>query len=76
MNSPPFSSMNNRREWFLTLARSTALFTLAAFAMWEEVKRRRLANDPNCVKLSTCSNCVEFRRCTKPKAELARSANS
>ena len=52
------------------------MLALAAFAGWQEVKRRRLANDPNCLKLTVCSDCVEFGRCTKPKAQNARTTIS
>lgn len=66
----------NRRGFLITEARWAALLGLAAFAAWEEAKRRRLANDPNCIKLSVCSECVEFGRCTKPKARTARRLRS
>jgi hypothetical protein len=62
----------NRRGFFVTAARSVALLSLSAFAVWQESKRRRLANDSNCLKLAVCSDCVEFGRCSKPKAESAR----
>jgi hypothetical protein len=58
----------NRRGFFTAAARSAALLALATFAAWEETKRRRLANDPNCLRLSVCSECIEFGRCTKPKS--------
>lgn len=41
-----------------------------------ETKRRRLANDPNCIRLQTCADCVEFGGCTKPKAEDFRQAKA
>ena len=66
----------NRRGFFITAARSAALLTLTIFAAWQETKRRRLANDPNCLKLSVCSDCIEFGRCTKPKAQTARQLGS
>ena len=66
----------NRREFFITSARSAALLVLATFAAWQETKRRRLANDPNCVKLLSCSDCMEFGRCMKPKARSARRSSS
>jgi hypothetical protein len=70
MKSPLHRSMN-RRGFFVTAARSGALLALATFAAWQESKRRRLANDPNCIKVSVCSDCLEFGRCTKPKAQSA-----
>lgn len=75
MNSFPQRSAT-RRGFFVTAARSGALLALAAFAVWQETKRRRLANDPDCIKLSVCSECVEFGRCIMPKATVARQANS
>ena len=66
----------NRRGFFTAAARAAALLALAAFAGGQEIKRRRLANDPNCLKLTTCSECTEFGRCTKPKAQDARSLRS
>ena len=66
----------NRRGFFVRAARSAALLGLAAFAAWQETKRRRLENDPNCIKLSACSDCVEFGRCIKPKAQFVRQYGS
>jgi len=71
MNPPAHRSLN-RRGFFVSAARSGMLLALATFAAWQETKRRRLLNDPNCLKLSVCSECVEFGRCTKPKAQAAR----
>ena len=75
MNSPAHRPVN-RRGFFITAARSAAFLALAALAAWEETKRRRLANDPNCIKLSVCSECLEFRRCAKPKAQSARQSSA
>lgn len=63
---------STRREFLTAAGRSVALVVLAVFAGWQEVKRRRLVNDPRCVKLKVCSDCLEFGRCAKPKAEEAR----
>lgn len=71
MNPLPNCSVT-RRGFFITAARSGVLLVLAAFATGQEIKRRRLVNDPNCVKLSVCSDCMEFGRCTKPKAQATR----
>lgn len=65
-----------RRGFCVVAARLAALLVMAAFATWQETKRRRLANDPNCIKLSVCSDCLEFGRCTKPKAQSARRSSS
>ena len=71
MSSIPHHSVN-RRGFFVTAARSGALLALGTLAAWQEIKRRRLTNDSNCIKLSVCSDCVEFGHCTKPKAQSAR----
>ena len=76
MKSPPPHQLLNRRGFFVSAARSAALLALAALAAWQETKRRRLATDPNCVKLPGCSDCVEFGRCTKPKALSVRQSSS
>jgi hypothetical protein len=74
MNALPDRS-TNRRGFFITVARSAALLALAALAVLQESKRRRLANDPNCIKLFSCSDCVEFGRCSRPKAQSARQSS-
>lgn len=61
-----------RRDFFMAAARSAVLAVMAGFAVWQEAKRRRLENDPNCIRLSVCADCVEFGRCTKPKATATR----
>jgi|RhiMethySRZTD1v2_1073278.scaffolds.fasta_scaffold3001523_2 hypothetical protein len=66
----------NRRGFLVSGARTGGMLALATFAAWQETKRRRLANDPNCLKLSVCSECVEFGRCPKPRAQAARSKPS
>ena len=75
MNSPAHRQVN-RRGFFIAAARSAAFLALTTFAAWEETKRRRLANDPNCLRLSACSECIEFGRCTKPKSQSARQSRS
>ena len=66
----------NRRGFCVTAARSGLLLAFAAFAAWQETKRRRFATDPNCIKLSVCTDCLEFGRCPKPKAQFARTSGS
>lgn len=44
------------------------LASLGGLAVAGELKRRRLANDPNCIRLWTCADCAEFDGCAKPKA--------
>lgn len=62
----------SRRDFLTASGRSVALLTLAVLAGWQEIKRRRLANDPECVKVSVCSDCLEFGRCARPKARETR----
>lgn len=61
-----------RRGFLAAIARSAVTLAIAAFAIWQEIKRRGLEGDPDCVKLSACADCVEFGRCGKPKARQAR----
>lgn len=67
MNATP-TQPTNRRGFFISAARTVALVAMAAFAVWQETKRRRLADDRNCIKVLSCSDCVEFGRCSKSKA--------
>jgi hypothetical protein len=71
MNSSLHRS-SSRRDFLASSGRSVALLALAVFAGWQEMKRRRLANDPECLKVSVCSDCLEFGRCDRPKATEAR----
>lgn len=65
---------SNRREFVKAVARPTVVLALVALAGWQEGKRRRLARDPNCVRLTTCSACVEFSSCQKAPAREARAS--
>ena len=69
-SQPPIAT--TRRGFFAAVARSLGFASLGGFAVAQEIKRRRLVNDPQCIKLLTCSDCAEFRGCTKPKAVAAR----
>ncbi len=59
----------DRREFLRSGTRYVLLAGLGGLVVAGESKRRRLANDPNCIRLQTCADCVEFGGCTKPKAE-------
>ncbi len=76
MNDPTTPPESRRR--FLTAGvRYLALGGLGAFTVAETVKSRRLANDPNCIKLHVCADCIEFSSgCAKPKATDARNSLS
>lgn len=62
----------NRRRFLHAGVRFLTLGAFAVFAAAQEFKRRRLTNDPDCIKLYTCNDCVEFSRCQLPKAENFR----
>ncbi|MCB1234253.1 MAG: hypothetical protein KDM91_04200 [Verrucomicrobiae bacterium] len=67
-SQPPLPT-ENRREFFATSARCFAVGGIAAFAAFQEIKRQRLVGDPNCIKLETCSDCIELSSgCRKDKA--------
>ena len=63
------SSSLDRRQFLKSGMRGVLLTGLGALAVAGEAKRRRLENDPNCVHIWTCADCVEFGACAKPKAE-------
>ncbi len=58
----------NRRQFFQSAARYGFLTGLTALTAGGELKRRRLENDPNCIRTYTCADCLEYGRCDKPKA--------
>ena len=60
------------REFLQQAPRWVFLAGFAAFAAFEHRKRTRLEGDPNCIRLWTCADCVEFGGCSKPKAETFR----
>ncbi|MGZ8920672.1 MAG: hypothetical protein ACXW3L_06800 [Limisphaerales bacterium] len=62
-----------RREFIRTSGRCAGLGGIAALLIAGELKRRRLSNSSDCIKLYTCADCVEFRGCTRSKAEEFRS---
>jgi hypothetical protein len=59
----------DRRQFLQAGTRYALLSALGGLAVAGELKRRRLADDPNCVRLWTCTDCVEFGSCAKPKAQ-------
>ncbi len=66
----------NRRQFLKSGARYGLLGGLGGLLVAGNTKRRRLANDPNCIRVWTCADCVEFGRCTKPKAGDFRQAKA
>lgn len=59
----------DRRDFLRSGTRYVLLAGLGGLVVAGESKRRRLANDPDCIRLWTCADCARFGGCTKPKAE-------
>jgi len=75
--SQPKPTTPKRREFFAIGIRTVVIGGFGAFALSQESKRRRLANDPNCVRLDTCQDCIELSSgCTKDKADHFRAGGS
>lgn len=66
----------NRRQFLKSGVRYSMFAGLAGLVATEEIKRRRLADDPNCIRVWTCADCAEFGGCTKTKAVDFRKSNS
>lgn len=67
--TPPHLQATKRRQFVNAGARCLALGSIATFAAFQEIKRRRLDGDPSCIKLHTCTDCVELGSgCKKEKA--------
>ncbi len=62
----------NLRQFLKSGGRYALLTGLAGLGIASEIKRRKLADDPNCTRIWTCADCVEFGVCSKPKAESFR----
>jgi len=66
-----------RRDFIAAGTRYAALGGFAAYLGAQAIKRQRLANDPNCIRLYTCQDCVELAAgCRLPKAENFRAAST
>ncbi len=64
----------DRRGFFQAGVRVVALGGMAVYATWQAFKANRLKNDPNCIRLYTCDECVELTSgCKLPKAVNFRS---
>ncbi len=69
-------SEKGRREFLTTGARLLGVGGMAAFVAAQAQKSRLLADDPNCIRLYTCSDCVELPHgCQLPKAQDFRASN-
>jgi hypothetical protein len=64
----------NRREFLMASGRYLGLGALASLVAAQEMKRRRLEGDPNCIRIATCRECIEFQGCNKTKAQEFRIA--
>ena len=72
-NQPDQPAKTRRRDFVNAGARCLGVGAIVSFAGFQEIKRRRLVNDPNCILLHTCSDCVEFSSgCSKDKAVAFR----
>jgi len=68
------STSLDRRQFLKSGMRYALLTGLGGLAVVGEAKRRRLENEPNCVRVWTCADCVEFGVCAKIKAQDFRLA--
>jgi len=76
MSNEADPTKKGRRDFLATGARLFAVGGMAAFAAAQAQKGQRLANDPNCIKLFTCSDCLELPNgCQLPKAQDFRATN-
>jgi hypothetical protein len=74
MNEIQSPSQNSlpRRQWIAKAARSVIMTAMAAFGIGQVYKARKLENDPNCIRLYTCNDCVEYGGCELDKAVAFR----
>jgi hypothetical protein len=61
-----------RREFLRGAARFLMLGGLGAYFIQQRQRAALLANDPSCIKLNTCSDCIEFSGCSLPKSHTHR----
>ena len=72
----PIATPTGRRDFFAIGMRTVIIGGIGGYALSQEAKRRRLANDPNCIRLNTCQDCVELPSgCQKDKAQNFRVEN-
>ncbi len=62
----------SRRDFLGTGARVLAFGAFGTYAIAQATKRKRLENDPDCVRLPSCYTCLEFSGCELEKADKAR----
>ena len=72
----PAEATTKRRDFFATGMRCMIVGGIGAFAAMQESKRRRLVDDPKCIKLDTCTDCIELSAgCQKDQASNFRIEN-
>ena len=69
---PDDAGPESRRTFLSGMVRVAGLGSLAALVAGQELKRRRLVDDPECIRPNVCADCVEFGGCDLPKAVAAR----
>lgn len=62
----------NRREILNAGARTLMVGTLLAYFVQQRERGKLLANDPSCIRLDTCTDCIEFGGCSLPKSHAHR----
>jgi hypothetical protein len=66
----------DRRQFLRSGLRYALLAGLGGLVVAEQAKRERLKHDPNCVRIWTCNDCVEYGGCQKPKVLNFRQAQA
>ena len=66
----------SRRRFLAGGARYALLGGLLGYFAHQKLRAARLEGDPNCVRLYTCADCIEFSGCSLPKAEDFRGAGT
>lgn len=70
------TSPSKRRDFFTIGMRCVIVGGIGSFAAVQELKRRRLVGDPKCIKLDTCTDCIELSAgCQKDQAANFRVDN-
>lgn len=66
------SNESSRRHFLASIARVGLLGAMGTYFVAQRIKFNRLLDDPDCIIVSTCKQCVEFGGCELPKSDLAR----
>ena len=65
----------NRRELLESVVRFGFLGAAGVFTVQQLRRAERLKDDPTCIKLDTCNECIEFGGCSLPKSVNYREEN-